>query len=216
MSDRPKPMAEVCGHPFLFHLLRYWAGEGIERFVLLTGYKGEMISEHFGREFVGATIEYVREEAPLGTGGALLACFRQKDFKDPFIVLNGDTFFEGNLSVLCEYAEDSKADWVMSLFESGDNKRYLPVQLSDTFEVTGFKVSGDGPSWSNGGVYYIHPAVLSGFTDMEGKLSMEDDLLVRARQKNYKIHGLRWRGTFIDIGLPGDLEAAQRMSCFQT
>ena len=41
VSDVPKPMAPVCGHPFLEYILRDLSSKGITRVILAVGYKAE-------------------------------------------------------------------------------------------------------------------------------------------------------------------------------
>ncbi len=48
VSDRPKPMAQVAGRPFVEWLLLALRAQGLRRVVLATGYKGEMIASYFG------------------------------------------------------------------------------------------------------------------------------------------------------------------------
>jgi NDP-sugar pyrophosphorylase family protein len=68
----PKPMVPVGDRPFLELVIDSFTARGFRDFVLLTGYRGEVISEYFGdgRRFK-ARIEYRREPQPLGTGGAI-------------------------------------------------------------------------------------------------------------------------------------------------
>jgi D-glycero-alpha-D-manno-heptose 1-phosphate guanylyltransferase len=100
VSDRPKPMAEVAGRPFLEWQLLYLRSLGIKRVILCTGYKGESVENHFDtRVEMGMEIMYSREDSPLGTGGAIrkaLTLVRT----DPFLVLNGDSFCPFDLKVL--------------------------------------------------------------------------------------------------------------------
>jgi NDP-sugar pyrophosphorylase family protein len=68
----PKPMIAVGGRPYLERVVQAFAEGGLRRFVLLTGYRAEVIEEHFGDGTrFGVEIEYSRESEPLGTGGAL-------------------------------------------------------------------------------------------------------------------------------------------------
>lgn len=70
--DLPKPMIEVGGRPYLEFVLRSFADRGLRDLVLLTGYKHEVIEQHFGDgNAFGMNITYSRETEPLGTGGAL-------------------------------------------------------------------------------------------------------------------------------------------------
>jgi NDP-sugar pyrophosphorylase family protein len=70
--DMPKPMIEVAGRPYLQHVVDSFVSCGLREIVLLTGYLGEVIEQHFGDgSSFGARITYSREEQPLGTGGAI-------------------------------------------------------------------------------------------------------------------------------------------------
>lgn len=85
----PKPMIIVAGRPILERIVLHLVGHGIRRIFLATHYLGEMIETHFGDgEAFGCTIEYIREEKPLGTGGAL--AFLPSDITEPVLVMNGD------------------------------------------------------------------------------------------------------------------------------
>ena len=70
--DLPKPMIEIGGRPYLERVLDSFAERHFYDFVLLTGYRSEVIEAHFGdgSEF-GINIRYSREHEPLGTGGAI-------------------------------------------------------------------------------------------------------------------------------------------------
>lgn len=68
----PKPMIEVAGRPYLEFVLQSFADRGLRDFVLLTGFRHEVIEKHFGDgSRFGVRIAYSRESEPLGTGGAL-------------------------------------------------------------------------------------------------------------------------------------------------
>lgn len=87
----PKPMVPVGDRPFLEHQIAMLKGCGIDAFVFLIGYLGEQIVDHFGDgSRFGVHIQYRREQAPLGTGGALMAA---RDLLDEtFLILYGDSF----------------------------------------------------------------------------------------------------------------------------
>lgn len=46
-EDMPKPMAQVCGKPMLWHIMMNYKYFGFNDFILLLGYKGEKIKEYF-------------------------------------------------------------------------------------------------------------------------------------------------------------------------
>jgi len=62
----PKSMVPIGGRPFLELVIESFQERGFEQFVLLTGFRGEVIEKYFGPRF-----EYSRESTPLGTGGAI-------------------------------------------------------------------------------------------------------------------------------------------------
>ena len=71
IADVPKPMAPIGGRPFLEILLGTLAGKGFRRVILSLGFMADKISGHFGEQFAGVELNYVVEDQPLGTGGAI-------------------------------------------------------------------------------------------------------------------------------------------------
>jgi NDP-sugar pyrophosphorylase family protein len=70
--DLPKPMISMAGRPYLERVVDSFARCGLRDIVLLTGYRAEVIEEHFGDGTrFGVHIVYSREHEPLGTGGAI-------------------------------------------------------------------------------------------------------------------------------------------------
>lgn len=62
----------MAGRPYLERVIDSFARRGLRDIVLLTGYRAEVIEEHFGDgEAFGVRIDYSRETEPLGTGGAI-------------------------------------------------------------------------------------------------------------------------------------------------
>ena len=218
VSDRPKPMAEVAGRPFLEHLLRYWKNQGVRRFVFSVGYLYEWIQDHFGRSFDGCRIDYVIESQPLGTGGGLLLCQRTLHLTDPFLLLNGDTFFPVELNALHNEAERHDADWVFSLFPTNYDHRYLLAEFTDA-GLLSFKSSkknnhGQLSHWANGGVYWVNPRALIPFQNDTTKISLETELFTKCEQLGQIFSGVQNQVPFVDIGTPLDYARAQTMTCF--
>ena len=76
VRDTPKPLLEVCGRPFVEHVMLNLRRFGFNDFLLLAGYQAGVVSEKYcsdGRfaAELGASIKVLVEPAPLGTGGAL-------------------------------------------------------------------------------------------------------------------------------------------------
>lgn len=212
VPDLPKPMAPIGGRPFLEYQLDYWISQGVSRFVLAIGYRHEVIVQHFGLRYKGVEIEYAVEEHPLGTGGGFLAAAEKVGCREPFLLLNGDTYFGVDWNVLNAHALEYDADWCFSLFKTSENGRYMGIEVSPEGRITSLK-SGieQGSRLANGGVYWVHPRVLSEAPSLGEKMSLEDDLFPRAFAAGRRLFGIEFTGTFIDIGLPNDYHRASTL-----
>lgn len=206
VPDLPKPMAPVNGRPFLEHQIDYWIGQGIGRFILSVGYRREAIAAHFGASYRGARIDYAIEETPLGTGGGLLLAIEQLNDLRPFLLLNGDTFFEVNLTRLADFHVKCQSDWTFSLFRADESRRYMGMEVDASGRVLSLRPgTGQPGQLANGGVYLVEPEILrtSGWRPGD-KLSLEDDIMPALFAGGARLHGLESDGRFIDIGVPKD------------
>jgi glucose-1-phosphate cytidylyltransferase len=43
----PKPMVEIGGFPILWHIMKFYSSYGFNEFIILCGYKGEVIKDYF-------------------------------------------------------------------------------------------------------------------------------------------------------------------------
>lgn len=180
---------------------------------------GVQIEQELGARFEGVHLKYVRESQPLGTGGCLLFAYQQVRPEEPFLVLNGDTYFEVNLSTLDSTARLNDSDWCLSLFVSTDNDRYMPVYNSASGELEfgahPAKLGNRDELLVNGGVYWLRPEALEPFeNDVGKKLSLESEIIPRCKELGQRIVGYRSDSVFIDIGVPEDFKRAQEMRCF--
>ena len=205
----PKPLASIQDRPFLEYLLDYWIDQGITRFIMSVCYQSQMIIDQFGRSYKGASIQYRVEELALGTGGGLL--ISAKGLNEPFIVLNGDTFFEVDLNELYFYHEKNRSEWTISLFRTNNFQRYMPLELSSSGLITKTKRKNQKSTYlANGGVYLISPSALKGFKKIYNKkISLEGELLPKCLKNGKALYGLEFSTSFIDIGIPEDYYRAQ-------
>lgn len=213
VPDLPKPMAPLNGRPFLEHQLDYWIAQGVDRFVLSVGYKHEVIQRHFGNAYRGARVDYAIEMQPLGTGGGLLLALEQLQDAPAALVLNGDTFFEVQLSALVAAHEKQRADITLSLFMVDSNSRYTGVETDREGRITALAAA---PTHSrqliNGGVYVMQPSAIAAMPFAPGaKVSLETDMLTHALEHHMRIYGHTAAGRFIDIGIPEDYQRAAGM-----
>jgi D-glycero-alpha-D-manno-heptose 1-phosphate guanylyltransferase len=157
VSDVPKPLAPVAGRPFLHWLLDTLAAGGIRRVVLATGYLGEMVEAAVGAGHAGMAVSFVREEAPLGTGGALWAAMGCTEGERVF-ALNGDTWLGVDFAAMARAAPE--ADLVFAVRPVPDRSRYGSVVLDGDRLVGLREKDGSGPGLVNGGTYLLRRGLL--------------------------------------------------------
>ena len=216
VDDRPKPMAEVAGRPFLEHLLIYSINQGIEHFIISIGYKGASIKEFFGYSFMGKPITYVVEDQPLGTGGGLLKSCKELNTKEPFVLMNGDTYFAVNLKDMIRFHKESDSELTVALFLATEPNRFGSVELGESAKLIGFNNSkAKINELANGGVYVVNPDLLNIKKYDVLPLSFEDQLLKRFLKQKKNMFGFKQSKRFIDIGLPKDYENAQLLKWHQ-
>lgn len=206
VSNVPKPMAPINNKPFLEYLLKYWKSQGVTKFILSVGYKHHCIINYFGSRFENINIEYVIEDNPLGTGGALLESVKKIDSTDSFLLINGDTFFQVQLKKLIKFHLNKNSSMTLSLFKSKNFKRYKQLNLDDNCKIT-FDVKAKFNTFVNGGVYLINLEILKKIKRKNNSFSFEfeiDNLIMT----NSNIFGLFFNNKFLDIGTPEDYKKA--------
>lgn len=213
VSDVPKPMAPVGGRPFLEWQMDRWRHQGIEKFILSVGYLRSAIIDYFGDEYRGASIEYAIEDVPLGTGGALLHAIRHVKQGKPFLLLNGDTYFDVEASALLSRHCELKAGVTFSLFRAGEADRYGGVEMDPSGYISSFAAGKAAlGQLANGGVYVIEPSVVTSyFSDDNTFRSFESDMLPFLAESGVRMAGFECSGSFIDIGVPSDYVAASKV-----
>lgn len=205
----PKPMAPIGEKPFLAYQIELLRNNGFDNFILLTGYLSEVVEKYFANT---PDVICIKETSPLGTGGAVLNAYPQ--LEDEFCVINGDTFFDIDFSILFDFANNKNA--VLTLRYSQDITRYGLVNIDHEFKIKQFVEKTSLPSNSidgyiNGGIYYFKKQILDPLYQefVIKNISMENDIFPLLIQ-NEDLYGLPCGGGFIDIGIPEDYYRAQK------
>ena len=129
VKDVPKPMAPVAGRPFLEYILDYLIENDIKRVILATGYKHEIIEQHFGNLYKNIEIIYSVENEPLFTGGAIKKALSKCKENNVFII-NGDTYFNVDLKEMKKFHIESNSEITIATKLMYDFERYGTVVLS--------------------------------------------------------------------------------------
>lgn len=205
VPEWPKPMAPVCGKPFLELLLGALESKGLKRAVLSVGYRAETISGHFGSRFRGVELDYEVEHEPLGTGGAIrrsLARCRG----DAALVVNGDTLLDLELGALHEHWLATRRPTLVAC-EVPDTTRYGRVVVEGQRLVAFTEKGTAGPGWINSGHYVLPRDFLEG-RGLPEAFSFENEVLA-PQMAELGLAVFFSRGSFIDIGVPEDYARAQ-------
>jgi NDP-sugar pyrophosphorylase family protein len=208
--NAPKPLASVGDKSFLELLVKQLHSQGICRLVMCTGYLADQIENHFGDGHGwDVAVEYSREMQPLGTAGAIKLAQRFLLEAPEFLVMNGDSFMEVDLSRLLQLHRERGAMVSMTVRQAENAGRYGTVKVGEANRVTGFaeKAGSEAPGIVNAGVYIFNREVLQQIP--EGPCSLEKDVFPRLLDRG--IYALEQQGVFIDIGTPEDYARAQEI-----
>lgn len=207
VPDVPKPMAPIAGRPFLEFLLGLLARKGFSRTVVSLGFMAHKISDHFGSHFAGMDIDYVVEDTPLGTGGAIRLALEQCT-QDHVFVFNGDTYLELEVKLLEQQWQSNRHPIVVGR-QVPDTARYGRMVV-DGLRVTSFSEKGlSGPGLINAGCYVLARDALEKFPPNQ-PFSIETDYLV-PEVISATVEVFVTEGMFIDIGIPEDYARAQTL-----
>lgn len=206
VDDLPKPLAPINGRPFLLYLLDYLYVNGVCRAIISTGYMSEKIEEAIGTRHRGMTVEYCREETPLGTGGAIKKALGMCRGKHA-AVINGDTFYDVDLFEMQKLHEASGFPITLAA------KKLTNVERSGLLEVKNGRLSGffeksaSGEGLINGGIYFVDKNALDGIS--EEKFSFEKQVLEKLLMP---VGVYENEAYFIDIGIPEEFARANAES----
>ena len=204
----PKCMAPVNGKPFIAFVIEHLLEQGIDKFILALGYKSEVIVDFIDHQYPSLNFQFVIEEEPLGTGGAILLACNQSTTEN-VIATNGDTLFKVNLEKLSALHLQRRSECTLSLKPMQNFERYGVVELNTDQSVSSFKEKQFYQNGLiNGGLYALN---VKSFLDKQlaEKFSFEKDYL-----EKYFVEGKMFGSVsdeyFIDIGIPEDYSRANK------
>ncbi len=217
-AELPKPMLPVRGRPILEHVLDALASAGVQEFLVVTGYRGDAIQDHFSHWRL--PIEFRVQDPVDGTGTAARLA-REFVAQDSFHLAFGD--------ILCppaDYArcaaileENSGTMAVLGVKDVEDPWRGAAVYVDPTGVIT--KVIEKPPKgtsttrWNSAGLYAMQPIVFRYIERIE--LSARNEYELTSIFDMMLADGLELRmapveGEWRDIGYPADLDAVNSIS----
>lgn len=158
----PKPLVPVGNMPILEIVVRQLKASGFTHITLAVGHLAELLMSYFGDGSKwGVTIDYSREEKPLGTVGPLKLI---DDLPEKFLVMNGDVLTTLKYDSLFEQHTRSNADLTIACYRANTKIDLGVIEFDSRMEVTGYREKPVLPYDVSMGVYVFNRSVLETFT----------------------------------------------------
>ena len=200
----PKPMLKVAGRPMLEHIIEHAKLEGFSRFVLAIHHLGKMIENHFGDgTHLGVRIDYLKEEMPLGTAGALSLLDPCPEL--PIVVTNGDVITDIRYGELLDFHLRHQASATMAVRIHEWEHPFGVVQMKGV-EIVGFQEKPIARSHINAGIYILDPTTLKHLS-LGGHCNMPT-LFEKLLAQNQRTVAYPMHEPWLDVGKPDDLVKA--------
>lgn len=200
----PKPLVPVAGKPMLEHIIERAKLEGFSHFVLAINYLGHMIEDHFGNGArFGVRVEYLREQEPLGTAGALSLLIPRPDA--PIVVTNADVITDIRYGELLDFHihHDAVATMAVRIHEW---QHPFGVVQTRGVDIVGFEEKPVVRNHINAGVYALSPEA---FNALGGEVHCDmPSLFERLQAQGNRTVAYPMHEPWLDVGRPDDLSRA--------
>ncbi|BDH50954.1 hypothetical protein MTP02_19650 [Streptomyces albus] len=205
----PKPMVPAAGVPFLTHQLARARAAGVEHVVMATSYLAEVFEPYFGDgSDLGLHLEYVTEEEPLGTGGAIrnVAPRLHSGPDDPVLIFNGDILTGLDIPALVATHQESGADVSLHLSRVEDPRAFGLVPTDEAGRVLAFLEKPQTPEeivtdQINAGAYVFRRSVID--TIPTGRpVSVERETFPGLLESGAHLQGMVDSTYWLDLGTP--------------
>lgn len=183
----PKPMLPLNGKPMLAWQIEDIAAYGIKEFIIIIGHLGEKIKEYFGDgAYHGVTIQYIEEEEPLGSAGALYYLKRMYPDRD-FIFVFGDVMFCLDWARMLSFHEEKRAEATLLAHPNSHPYDSDLLLLGKDGAVLGIDEKGNHRDYwyancVNAGIYVLDRKFIRQFIKLEKRDLEKDVLLTRIHE----------------------------------
>ena len=202
----PKPLLKVGEKPILELILERFIDAGFHRFFISTHFMPEMITAYFGDgSRWGVSIQYVHEENPLGTAGAL-GLLPHHDIHLPLFMMNGDLLTSLDFQSVLDFhhAQDALATVCVREYE---HRVPFGVVSSEGHRITSIVEKPLQRSFINAGIYLLSPEFIRSVSP--GVRIDMPDLLLRQVHAGRTVNMFPIHEYWLDIGRMDDFKQAQ-------
>ncbi len=167
----PKALVEIGGRPILWHVIGIYAAQGFKRFLLATGYLGEMVEEFVvGEGWPGEIeIECIDTGLDTPTGGRIARLSER---------LDGETFCATYADGVADIDLDAQLDFhrrhgaLATVTVVRPHLQWGVAEIGDDDKVEGFVEKPRSEHWINGGFFCFEPGALA-YLDEDSVLERE-------------------------------------------
>ena len=151
----PKPMIKVAGRPILERIILHLVGVGIRRIFISVNHLSEIIEDHFkdGSDY-GAEIEFLRENDPLGSGGAI--SLLPEIPEHPLLVMNGDLIADANCGDMINFHTQNDFYATMGVYSYFHQVPYGCVEIKED-RLASLEEKPVLEKMVNAGIYVLSP-----------------------------------------------------------
>ena len=205
--NTPKAMVPVLNRPFLEHVIHHLSRHNASEITLALSHLAQPIKDYFGDgSRFGVRLNYVLEETPLGTAGAVKNTERsERHLDETFLVLNGDIITDLDITAMLDSHCRKKSKVTIALTPVDDPTSYGLIETDAQGRVTRFL---EKPSWSqvttnmiNAGTYILEPDVMA-YIPPQTSFSFEHELFPLLLERGVPIYAYPSAAYWIDIGTP--------------
>jgi len=203
----PKPLMPVADRPILEIMIRQLVRQGFDRITITLGHLGPLIMAVVGdgRQW-GARVEYVREDKPHGTIGAVALV---EGLDSPFLVMNGDLLTDFDYCEFMRSHVGSGASLSVGIYQKEVPVSLGVFDLADDDRVVGFREKPVLVFPCSMGIYAFDPSLLQ-LIPREVHFGF-DDLMAVCLTRGVHVRAHLFDGLWLDIGRPEDYANANRL-----
>ncbi|HET7567111.1 MAG TPA: nucleotidyltransferase family protein [Gaiellaceae bacterium] len=197
----PKPLVPVAGYPLAEYTVGRLVDAGVTRIVVAcrAGQEDVFLNALAG---LGAEIEPVGEEEPLGRGGGLRFAASHRREPGPVLALNGDELLDVDYAGLV--AEHDESGAAATIVVAQVNSPFGVVDLEEDGTITGFREAPRLPHWVNSGVYVLGDEAIERLPERgDHEQTTFPELAAEG-----KLRGHRHEGVWLTVNTPKDLRRA--------